>query len=95
MADLTLNALRRKLARAKAAGDDALAERVRKRLGRAEPAEATAAPVAETQATPPALSFASTEAAELADELGVKDFDFDPSGKTGYTKADVQRAAGE
>jgi hypothetical protein len=52
---------------------------------------------AETQATPPALSFASPQAAEMAEDLGVEpeDFDFDPSGATGYTVADVRRAAGE
>jgi pyruvate/2-oxoglutarate dehydrogenase complex dihydrolipoamide acyltransferase (E2) component len=103
MADLTLNALRRKMNRAQDAGNVALAERLRKyiaaRRGAQDapppPAETPAETQAETQAAPPALSFASPEAAELADELGITDFDFEPSGKTGYTKADVQRAAGE
>jgi pyruvate/2-oxoglutarate dehydrogenase complex dihydrolipoamide acyltransferase (E2) component len=43
------------------------------------------------------LPFASPRAAELAGELGVgaDAFDFEPSGQTGYTAADVRRAAEE
>ena len=44
-----------------------------------------------------ALPFASPRAAELAGELGVgaDAFDFEPSGRTGYTAADVRRATEE
>jgi hypothetical protein len=43
------------------------------------------------------LPFASPQAAELARELGLGPdaFDFEPSGQTGYTAADVRRAAEE
>jgi len=43
------------------------------------------------------LPFASPRAAELAGELGVGPdaFDFEPSGRTGYTAADVRRATEE
>jgi hypothetical protein len=51
-------------------------------------------PVAETQATP-TVTFASERAAEVAQEMGVTDFEFEPSGANGYTVADVRRAAGE
>ena len=44
-----------------------------------------------------ALPFASPQAAELAGELGLGPdaFDFEPSGRTGYTVADVRRATEE
>jgi len=53
-------------------------------------------PEVETQAEV-TLPFASPQAAELARELGLglDAFDFEPSGQTGYTAADVRRAAEE
>ena len=57
---------------------------------------ATEEPTVEAEADE-TLPFASPRAAELAGELGVgaDAFDFEPSGQTGYTAADVRRAAEE
>lgn len=46
----------------------------------------------------PVVTFASERAAELAAELGLDERAFEglePSGATGYTVADVRRAAGD
>jgi hypothetical protein len=82
MADLILAALRRNLERAERSGNAARAERIRARLAKREPK--------------PAVPFASAaaEARAASYGLGPDDFDFEPSGASGYTVADVERAAG-
>ena len=94
--DLVTIALGRKLAAAEKSGDEALAERLRARLAPA-PVAPRAAPPAPTPAEEPVgPSFASPQAEDLAKGhgLGPDDFDFEASGKHGYTVADVRRAAG-
>jgi hypothetical protein len=91
---LLRNALRRNLAKADAVGDAQLAERIRARMGGQR--DAPAAPAAKPT-DPAPLAFASPQAADMAEGLGLgaDAFDFEPSGQAGYTVADVRRAAGE
>ena len=87
-ADLLI-AVRRNLARAENRGDTERVKQYQARIKELEPK------AAKTQSAP-SISYASPQAAERAEELGMgpDDFDFDPSGQTGYTVADVERAAG-
>jgi hypothetical protein len=103
MNDLVRNALNRNLASAESRGNAALAARIRARLGTyGGSAEAVVSPPKvrmpkrKEEPTESAISFASPQAGELATDLGVgRDaFDFAPSGKNGFTVADVKRAAG-